>query len=645
MGTAKARRIATRAHRGQLLTAGVPFTEHLREVARAVQEHSGDGVAVQAAWLHAVPATGCTDAELLTRGVPAAVVRLVRLLQEDWDERAYTRRLLADPRAALVRHTVLSTRQHQQGGPQPYDRWRDQHRELAEHLGLPAPATVPANRSTTPPPSGGHWGPYARWAKAEPDLTQLPPLLAAYHDTRSDQARRRCCGNAVQAAIHAVVTQCADAADEHVAALADQWWNSDNPWEQTVAVRAVAAFHDPAHRPALLARALDGTPGPAAAAIGGLTGPGDAAEIAVLREIIERPDRTWRWTRLAAVARLRAIGGDDARAVLDARPLDPVDPPWHGDRSWLHRYRAAVIPQLIELVDESGWWWEAAWALGELRAVEAVPALCRHVSAQAATHPRSSAIQPHLDALGRIGGGEAVPTLLALVSSHDIAEVRDLALRALARIGGPRAVDAAVAACDDLHPDVRDRAARVLTRHGDIRAVPALIRLCDTAHAPAAAEALARIGDPLAVDTLWRLFRSAPDRRTRHAAGRGLARIAHSDRSGHGNDLRTRRAYLWLLGHKPDWKRHYSFTTALADGDALIRAAAVGALARLGQRDDAALIAPLLDDPAHGVRAAAATALGKLGGPVAREKLAAHGADPHGAVRSAVAAALRRLDG
>lgn len=166
MGTAKARRIATRAHRGQLLTAGVLFTDHLREIAQAVHEHSGDDIAVQAAWLHAVPATGCTDIELLGRGVAPAVVRLVTLLQEDFAERAYTRRLLADPRATLVRHTVLTVRQHHLGGPHPYDRWRDQHRDLAERLGLPAPAATPPDHSTTPPPAGGHWGPFARWASA-----------------------------------------------------------------------------------------------------------------------------------------------------------------------------------------------------------------------------------------------------------------------------------------------------------------------------------------------------------------------------------------------------------------------------------------------------------------------------------------------
>ncbi|WP_196279294.1 HEAT repeat domain-containing protein [Catellatospora vulcania] len=641
MGTAKARRIAARAHCGQLLAAGVLFTDHLREIAQLVGEHSGDEIAVQAAWLHAVPATGCTDTELLTRGVAPAVVRLVALLQEDFDERAYTRRLLADPRAALVRHAVLSARLPHLANPYARERWRAQHRALADRLGRAAPPT-PANLSTTPPPAGGHWGPFARWAKAEPDLAQLPPLLDAYHDTRADPERRHCCHNTVKAAIHTVVTKRADATDEHVVALADRWWNSDDSWEQDVAVRARAAARDPAHRPALLARALDGAPWPAASAIRALTGPGDAAEIAVLREIVERRERIWRWTRRTAVARLLAIDHDDARAVLDDRPLDPVDPPWHDDRSWLHRYRAAVIPQLIGLVDEPGWWFEAPWALGELRAVEAVPALCRYVLAHSAAHPRSCAVQPHVDALGRIGSAEAVPALLTLIS-HNSPEVRDLALRALDRIGDPRVVDAAVAACDDLHPDVRDRAARVLARHGDVRAVPALIRLCDTVHAPAAAEALARIGDPLAGDTLWRLFRSAPDRRTRHAAGRGLARIGQRGHCGYTPDLRTQRAYLWLLGHQPGWRPHHQLTEALAHGDALMRAAAIAALARLGERGEAALIAPLLDDPAHGVRAAAATALGRFGGVGTRERLDAHRSDPHGAVRSAVLAALRRL--
>jgi HEAT repeat protein len=157
-----------------------------------------------------------------------------------------------------------------------------------------------------------------------------------------------------------------------------------------------------------------------------------------------------------------------------------------------------------------------------------------------------------------------------------------------------------------------------------------------------AAEALARIGDPRALPTLWHLFRNAPDRRTRHAAGRGLAGIEGRPDYIHGTGVRVRRAYIWLLGHKPEWKPQYTLTQAIADDDPIVRARAAEALARLGEPSVAPQIRVLLDDLDPRVRATAVIALGHLGHDQTLDWLDVRQQDPHPSVRSAVAEVLRR---
>jgi hypothetical protein len=82
----------------------------------------------------------------------------------------------------------------------------------------------------------------------------------------------------------------------------------------------------------------------------------------------------------------------------------------------------------------------------------------------------------------------------------------------------------------------------------------------------------------------------------------------------------------------------------LGGGGARDRAAAAVDLARWGTSEDAALVAPLLDDEDALVRRAAATALGELLDVRTRAALAAHVEDPDPLVADAVKTALARLD-
>ncbi|MEU7476251.1 hypothetical protein AB0A63_09725 [Lentzea sp. NPDC042327] len=80
MGIAKARRIALRAHRGQLTDGGGLFVDRLERLARTVAERGGGGVARQAVWLHAVPGTGV---DLTRQDLSWRVLRVVEALQPE----------------------------------------------------------------------------------------------------------------------------------------------------------------------------------------------------------------------------------------------------------------------------------------------------------------------------------------------------------------------------------------------------------------------------------------------------------------------------------------------------------------------------------------------------------------------------------
>jgi HEAT repeat protein len=172
--------------------------------------------------------------------------------------------------------------------------------------------------------------------------------------------------------------------------------------------------------------------------------------------------------------------------------------------------------------------------------------------------------------LGRVGSAKAVPALLETVQATQTedADVREIALRALARIADPAAVEPLVTALARAEAWLAPRIADILARHGDSVVDPLLQLLTSSGNHPARAWAANVLGEVRASGAFPTLVRS------------------------------------------------------LDDSDDEVRAKSATALGRLGDRRAIpALLDHLLTDPAPFVRVRIASTLGQLGGPEVVDRL------------------------
>jgi hypothetical protein len=115
------------------------------------------------------------------------------------------------------------------------------------------------------------------------------------------------------------------------------------------------------------------------------------------------------------------------------------------------------------------------------------------------------------DALGEIGGAEAIPVLIQAMG--DVAEVRKAAITALGKCGDTQAVEPLTQMLDDKHLDVRVAAVNALRVIGDAQAVEPLIQMLDDEPLEArvaAVNALRVIGDAQAVEPLIQMLDDEP---------------------------------------------------------------------------------------------------------------------------------------
>ncbi|WP_344879809.1 HEAT repeat domain-containing protein [Allokutzneria multivorans] len=440
------------------------------------------------------------------------------------------------------------------------------------------------------------------------------------------------------------------ALDEHARAVvseqAGQAWLATlaahpNGTVRTIALRALGSGHDPAPQPILKQALSDPAAIVVQAALEGLTAQSSEQVFDLLVTLLNDTDGDRAWLGRAAAQRI-AETSDPRRLDVLAGALGQVhDGTAHDIARVLSRAgELRVTPVLIEhLRHRRPGRFAAAEVLGNLRVAEATGPLIDVLRESDGTQAL-----PVVEALGKLEALEAAPVIVALLD-HSSPDLREGALLALNRIGGPLTTPAALKATDDVHPAVRARAFRVLAKHGDHSALGRLVAACDGRHVHTALTGLVRLADDSVAPTVARVLTTTDERRVRKLAGRILARIdVQHYLPGYDPDPRVRRAIVWVIGQRADPAHMWALINAIKDEDEVVRSRAAAALGRITHAKTLPLLTEALHDPRPRVRANAATALGRTAPAGLRSLLADSLVDSHPAVRSAAAAALRAIN-
>ncbi|MEP6572492.1 MAG: HEAT repeat domain-containing protein [Gemmatimonadota bacterium] len=224
--------------------------------------------------------------------------------------------------------------------------------------------------------------------------------------------------------------------------------------------------------------------------------------------------------------------------------------------------------------------------------------------------------------LGRVGNAKAVEPLLETIQATraEDADVREIALRAIARIADPRAVLPLIAALKTSEPWLAPRIADILVRHGDQVVEPMMLFLNEPVRHPARAWAANILGEMKAARAFPTLVRalSDPDDEVRAKSASALGRIG------------DRRAVTYLLDY------------LLSDPAPFVRARIAGALGQFNDTEVIDRLVRALGDPAWWVRMRSVEALEQIGG-IAESPLMLALDDPDPEIRIRAAVALERL--
>jgi HEAT repeat protein len=224
--------------------------------------------------------------------------------------------------------------------------------------------------------------------------------------------------------------------------------------------------------------------------------------------------------------------------------------------------------------------------------------------------------------LGRVGSAKAVPPLLETVQATQTedADVREIALRALARIADPAAVGPLVTALANAEPWLAPRIADILARHGDAVVDPLLALLDQSSDHTArawAANVLGEVGARRAVPALIRSL-DDPDDEVRGKSATALGRLG------------DRRSLQPLLGH------------LLTDPAPFVRVRIASTLSQFGEPEVIDRLVRSLGDSAWWVRMRGVEALEQIG-PLAEGPLLIALGDPNPEIRQRAAVSLERL--
>jgi HEAT repeat protein len=659
MNLAGAEKLARRLHRGEIDDAGQPYVDHLSRVAALVRSYGGDECEQMAAWLHRHDPAGANTPEATAPRLPRRVARIVRALTstthwESADDQA--NRIRSCPGASLVLRADAADL-CEPGAAPPAARWWsrqrscDRYRDLLASLGEPgplAPSPAPGTRRLdagmllSQLTSGGP----DRWTAARTlgsigELHAARPLIAAYLAAEAGDPLWVSGKAQLAAAISAIAAQRRHQDDEQWVQTLAGLASHPNPFLRATAIRGLAGLAR--YQPLTIKALADDSPQVAAAALSVLNASHVRQHRETVTELVRRAGPSWARTRRLAAHHLVAAscvpGCDDLLRLLASDGMglgrDVVT-------AVVKQCGQPAIPQLIaQVLDRAPGRAAAAFALGELKASEAVPGLAAALSEERTDIQFAVAC---IDALAKIAEPSAVPAL-ATATRHRISYVRASALTALSSFDHTDVTEVALAASEDFEPDVREKAVRLLAARGDRRATARLLSYCDGPLAAAALRGLIRIADERAVPALRQLFLNTTSKQIRHLAGRALARSSPSAALYPGWSMPPAqlRAIAWVLGEIADRNSSRHLSPLLNHPDELVRARTAAALGKIADPATAAALRDRLGDIAPRGRAASATAIGRLANNDAARWLREALQDPHPAVRSAARAALRRL--
>jgi HEAT repeat protein len=696
-----AERIARRVHRYHLDDSGKPLVEHLARVAELVREAGGGANEVMAAWLHGLPRTGLQSADLVVRGVPSPVIRIIEAvaqgpgaLLEPTARRAAAVR--AAPGAALVLRAIISDRHRPGVKIAPF--WAHlahRDRDLLAACGLPlpvqlapspdpAPGAVPAPRPDTDTllrqldgDDPNRWE-AARMLAEAGELAAVRPLVDAYVAAKAGDPRwtngesRGLWGNAVKRRLWDIVRPRWGSADPATVTVFAEMATHQDDFIRGEGIRGLADTR--VHLPLIEEALLDESSWVAGMAAEALPEDRVAAMSDRLMALARRPG--FRWEREKAVHRLAATGDPRIRDLLlaDLRIVYKS----RGDsglmKTLIEDDHPSVIPALIgHLGTGKHPTIIAARILGAKRSRDAAAAIAAAMLAAMADSGDPEVALACIRALGKIQDPATIPAL-GEACRHRRYFIKDTALQALFWSDDQRITEIALAAAEDLSPKVRDRAIRLLAAHGDQRATTRLISVCDGPLRPVALRGLIRLADERAVPALTRVLRTSTDHQTLRLTGQAIVASARKPVSYSlwprwKPSLPQLREAIWVLGELGEASEISYPEQFLQHWDEVVRARTVVGMGKSGNPVRPALTAALADISPR-VRAGAATALAAIvsspprelsnsaawsmhhykshtyvTADQAREWLKPLRDDPHPSVRAAASAALRRLQG
>lgn len=271
-----------------------------------------------------------------------------------------------------------------------------------------------------------------------------------------------------------------------------------------------------------------------------------------------------------------------------------------------------VVDRLLEELrsDDDETQVAAALALGRIGDDRAIDPLL--VALQEADNDNNTLQAALADAIGRLGAGDGLEILITLMSDEDESlEVRLAAAKALGRLDQSSAVEPLLALLVDesVDPELRAECAKSLGRLPATHAVSDMSRLVRDARSDVAIQcaiALGNIGDASALSALRSV---AQDDRMGIVGLAALVSFARLNKQRHtailavaiAGEIDTTASYAFALGLSEDVSATQPLSALLEADEWDVRACALIALARVGDRSEALrLINDLLDSDLEG---------------------------------------------